>query len=477
MKKTFLNMVIVFALLSVSLFVIHSPFAAGVVDNTAAQSIAIGIVNQDPDPAVAGDTFDVRLSIENDGSMSTNNIMLEVVPTYPFEEVPGESLIQNLGPLTAYQSGANVQISKYTLKTNKDATQGTHYLTVKYYVEGNENNSITKLIPINVRTSQSVEIIHIDRTVLIPGQQSSMKFVINNVGNAPLKDLTFSWSNSVQAILPVGSDNTRYIPNLDVGGSAEIEYQVLADTTVTAGLYPLNLVLKYSGSSGNTTTISTVAGVYIGGGTDFDVAFSDSTSGTTSFTIANVGSNPATSVSVSIPNQRAWRTTGSNSMIIGNLNKGDYTVASFKLQSLASTLGNRTGGRNMTNYAGNPSSATPSTTPSDGSANSASANFNGASGTNNLIMQIKYTDTMGIRTVVNKTINIGAQASAGNQTSSGAYGSRGGAASTPKIPSYTWYIIGAVVLVAGFFVYRRYKKQKLLNSNANIKDVFKTKKK
>jgi len=470
MKKIFLIVTMVLALLSISIFAINSKFVVGAVDNTATQSIAVGIVNQDPDPAVAGDTFDVRLSTENDGSMSTDNIILSIVPTYPFEEVPGESLVQNLGPLTAFQSGANVQISKYTLKINKDATQGTYYLTTKYYVEGNANNSITKLVPINVRTSQSVEVINIDKTILVPGRQSSLKFVINNVGGAPLKDLTFSWSNSVQAILPVGSDNTKYIPYLDVGGSAEVEYQVIADTTVTAGLYPLNLVLKYSGASGNTTTINTVAGVYVGGGTDFDVAFSDSTSGTTSFTIANVGSNPATSVSVIIPTQRAWRTTGSNSMIIGNLNKGDYTVASFKLQSQTAGLGNRTGGgRNMTNYTGNGAS-----NPSIGSAGSASS-----VGGNDLMMQIAYTDTMGIRTVVNKTITIGTQAlSSNNMTSgSGAYGARGAASRSTGIPSYIWYIIGAVVLVAGFFVYRGYKKKKLLNSNASIKDVFKAKKK
>jgi hypothetical protein len=324
-------------------------------------------------------------------------------------------------------------------------------------------------LAVNVRNSQSVEIVHIDKTILIPGQQSSLKFVITNVGSAPLRDLTFSWSNSAQVILPVGSDNTKYISYLDVGGSAEVEYQVIADTTVNAGLYPLNLVLKYDSSSGtpNTQTIiNTIAGVYVGGGTDFDVAFSDSSTGTTSFTIANIGSNPATSVSVSIPEQRGWRVSGSNSMIIGNLNKGDYTVASFKLQSQAASFGNRTGGRNMT-YS----------TTSGNSAGGSAASVNPA-GANNLIVQIAYTDTMGIRTIVNKTINIGSQTfSSGNQTSTGAYGNRGAAAKSSGI-STAWYIVGAIVLiVVGFVVYRRYAKQKLLNPNTNVKDVFKTRKK
>jgi len=80
--------------------------------------------------------------------------------------------------------------------------------------------------------------------------------------------------------------------------------------------------------NGTEKKISTIAGMYVGGGTDFDVAFSDNANSQMSFTIANIGSNPANSVSVVIPQQRSWSVSGSNSVIIGNLNKGDYTVAS-----------------------------------------------------------------------------------------------------------------------------------------------------
>ena len=321
MKNIFLIGIMIIALLSLGILAVHNVSAASAVTLSSGQTLAVGIVNQDPDPVAAGNTFDVRLSVENQGSSATNNVIVEIVPAYPFEAVSGEPLVQNLGSMNPFQTGSDAQIVKYRLKVNKDATEGVYYLNVKSYVEGYASNiSATTQVAINVRNSQSVEIIHIDKTTLIPGQLSGLKFVINNVGGAPLRDLTFSWSNSAQVVLPVGSDNTQYIPYLDVGASAEVDYQVIADTSVTAGLYPLNLVLKYS-SSNNQTVINTIAGIYIGGGTDFDVAFSDSSTGTTSFTIANIGSNPATSVSVSIPEQRGWRVTGSNSMIIGNLNK------------------------------------------------------------------------------------------------------------------------------------------------------------
>ena len=59
--------------------------------------------------------------------------------------------------------------------------------------------------------------IHIDKTTIVPGKQSSLKFTVNNVGSAPLRDLTFNWINDDDIILPVGSDNTKYIKYVDIG--------------------------------------------------------------------------------------------------------------------------------------------------------------------------------------------------------------------------------------------------------------------
>ncbi len=46
--------------------------------------LSISLANYDPDPAIAGDTVDVYFAIENNGGMTTNDLMFEVVPSYPF---------------------------------------------------------------------------------------------------------------------------------------------------------------------------------------------------------------------------------------------------------------------------------------------------------------------------------------------------------------------------------------------------------
>jgi hypothetical protein len=424
--------------------------------------LSVSLANYDPNPAIAGNTVDVRIGIENIGGTTTNDLIMEVVPEYPFELVPGENAVQDVGIVQGYQAdnpGANIKVVLYHMQINKDAPAGSYELKVKYYEQGS-SASTQKSLSLDVKSKENAEVIRIDQTMLVPGKQSSLKFTINNVGNAPLRDLTFSWTNDDNIILPVGSDNTKYIKYIDIGNSTDLEYQVIADTNAVPGLYKLNLYLTYEVSMSNQTkTINSFAGVYVGGGTDFDVAFSDNSNSQMSFSIANIGSNPAYSVSVIIPEQPGWRVSGSSSVIIGNLNKGDYTVASFKLQS---SMSNMTSQDNFQNRTGR----------SNNSYQGRSMQRSMNSSSDAVLMQIAYTDTMGERKIIEKQVNVGSQntAFADGQT---AFQGRRTAQQQSLFSNYTAYFIGIVVLVGIVLGYRKYKSRKLLDPDFKMKDLFK----
>ncbi len=456
MKKT------MFTVLMVMVLVVYVPAVYAEMGNLVdATVISISVVNYDPDPAIAGDIVEVRLGVENIGGMTVNNLIIEVVPEYPFELVSGESAAQSIGIIQGYkgQSNENIKIVKYRMRVDRDAPAGSYELKVKYYESGG-SAATQKSLSLDVKSKQSAEVIHIDKTALVPGKQSSLKFTINNVGNAPLRDLTFNWENGNNIILPVGSDNTRYIKYIDVGDSADLEYQVIADTNAQQGLYKLNLYLSYYDSiTKEEKKISTIAGVYVGGGTDFDVAFSESTGSETSFSVANVGSNPAYSVSVIIPEQRSWRVSGSNSVIIGNLNKGDYTIASFRLQSSTSTTTsqNRTA-RSDASLQGSPVQRT----------------MNSSSET--VLMQIAYTDTMGERKIVEKEVKLGPQSMAAADGQMAMQGRRGTVQQGSVFSTYKWYFFGIAVLM-GVIAHRKYRSRKLLDPDFKIEDFFRSNKK
>lgn len=427
------------------------------------KAITISLVNQDPDPAIAGDIVEVRLGVENRGGKVAENLIIKLEPEYPFEMVPGESNIKNVGTIKAYQTGTDIKIVKFKLRVDRDANAGEYELKMREYEEGKESVSGQKSINIDVKSKESAEIIYIDKTLLVPGKQESLKFTINNVGSAPLRDLTFSWINEDKIILPVGSDNTKYVRYIDIGDSAELGYQVIADTNAEAGLYELDLQLTYDDPlSGGEKQINTIAGVYVGGGTDFDIAFSESSAGQTSFTIANVGSNPAFSVSVIVPQQEGWRVSGSNSMIIGNLNTGDYTVASFGLQSMQTRQTSIEQQKEMSQQE--------------------LLAQKGNMQQNILKIQIAYTDTMGKRELVEKEVSVNQQAlMVGVTTDSEVAGSQSAMASfrgrqqQSFFSKYKWYIIVLVILAIVGLAYWKYRKEKHLDPNFRVKELFKIK--
>ena len=418
------------------------------------KSISVSLVNQDPDPAIAGDVVEVRMGIENVGGEAANNLIIELDTEYPFQMVTGVNPVQKISTIKAYQSGEDMKIIKYKVRVDRDATAGSYELKVTYYEEGSAT-STQKSLSLDVQNKESAEVIHIDKSTLVPGKQSSLKFTINNVGNAPLRDLTFDWENEDKIILPVGSDNTKYVKYIDIGDSAELEYQVIADTNADPGLYVLNLNLKYDDPVSDTEKeISTIAGIYVGGETDFDVAFSESSAGETSFSVANIGSNPAYSVSVVIPQQNDWRVTGSSSMIIGNLNKGDYTVASFSLQPMqARTDQTKEMSREEMRTQRN------------------------AQAQDTVKIQIYYTDTMGERQSVEKEVSLNPQ----NLMSSapeGMQGARGaGSRNQGFFSKYKGYLITIAIVIIGLIIYGKYKKKKLRNPNFKLKNIFHKKKK
>lgn len=358
------------------IFVIIAVNASGV---KAAGGVNISLLNQNPDPASAGDLVELRFMVENQGGSEVNNLQLELLMEYPFSEVPGEEYTKTISTLSPYQQGSDSVIIKFRARVDRDAQDGTSEIRLRY-TEGLSTVSVIDKFYIDVSSNEFAQIIYIDRAKLYPGEETELKFTITNVGNSPLSNLVFSWSEESGSILPVYSDDTKYIKYIDVGDSAELLYTVVADINADPGLYQLDLNLKFESETSGTQEMNTKAGIFIGGETDFDVTFSESSAGQTSLSIANTGNTPALSVTVRIPEQENFRVTGSTSSIIGNLDKGDYTIVSFQISSQSA----------MPSYRDmNQTGRLPSGT-----------------GESNLLVIIEYTDTTGVRHSVEKSVPI-----------------------------------------------------------------------
>ncbi len=407
--------------------------------------IGISLVNQNPDPAHAGEMVELRFSVENSGGKEANDLEIELLLEYPFIEVPGEEYVKTIKTLSAYQADEDAVVIKYRLRVDKDAVKGTNEIKIKEGRTGLISFS-TKTLDIEVSGREFAQIIHVDKAKLDPGKETEMKFTITNIGNSPLQNLVFSWNEADGVILPVYSDNTKYIKYIDVGESTELGYTVVADVNAVAGLYQLNLNLKFDAENSTSRETNTKAGVFVGGETDFDVTFSESSAGQTSLSVANIGNNPALSVTVRVPEQNNFRVTGSTSSIIGNLDKGDYTIVSFQIMQAGSMSGGA-GAMDRTNIR----------RLSEEERQKLMEQFS-QSEDNDLKVLIEYTDTTGIRRKLEKTVPIQFRSSG----SAGDFG-EGHAAqfgrqqSIWRNPKIIGPIITLIIVIIGLVYYRKRK--------------------
>ncbi len=415
MKKT----TIFFTLL---LFLVGTCFAASPVYHTSDAQLDTELLTQNPEPARSGDIVDLNIKLENLGGKDAEKVIAELLPEFPFSLATNEIPQQPIGKLPNYPTEANFKIIKYKLLISKDAIDKTYDIKFRYSQDGGKDWTLVTF-QIKVTSTEFAQIISVDKTKINPGQETPLLFTIHNIGKAPLTNMIFTWNEKDKVILPVGTDNTRYIPYLGIGESAKLEYTVVANPAAQRGLYNLGLELSFDGTnatgSAQNNKIITNAGILIGGDTDFDLAVADSSNGKTSFSIANTGKNDASSVSINIPEQKGFLSRGSSSVIIGNLNKGDFTIVSFQIAPVVPVQKDET---------------------------------------RKLSMNVSFTDSFGERHTLEKQLDVKiSQISPQNGTMSGFNGNR-----TQSSSNTTWVILFIAIIIAGiaFYVVSKNKKMK-----------------
>jgi hypothetical protein len=429
-------------LLLISIFICFGAGTAlGSNGNIDSSSLQVNLTNQNPDTARPGEPVELTVSVQNVGSNDLKDITVTVNPEYPFTNITGESLEKDISYLNARQDDDEGGVLKFKLLTDSDASAGTYDVDiVTTYKSGSGSSSTTytttKTIQIEVRGKEYAQIVTIDKANIDIAKEETLEFIVTNTGTSPLKNMVISWRDPEGVILPVYSDNTKYIKYLDAGESVTIVYNVMADVNADPGLYTLDISLTMEDYESNEKTINTTAGVFVGGETDFDVSFSESDEGEISLSVANVGNNIAYSVKVSVPDQDNYEVSGSSSTIVGNLEKGDYTIASFNITNPLDTEESE-GGSGASNTL---------------KASAEGGNLTAASVENNpLKVQIEYTDAKGQRITVDKEVELEITSGVSEQEDGGA---------SSGVSSYLLYI-AVIVLAGGAFVYRKKIQEKI----------------
>jgi hypothetical protein len=327
--------------------------------------------------------------------------------------------------------------------------------------------SVNSIVSAEIITTKSGSIINKDvslKTTFVnqdpypaePNAYVNLVFKLENWGTEKAENAVFELLPEYPFSLDTGvnaSNELGTIGGLQNGENAFlIKYKVRVDKDAIDGENEIGVMCTYNYAAENGAVVTDKFNVTVSNPrTDFDVVVQDSTAGTTTLAIANIGANTGYSVIVRIPEQQNFGVTGTSANIIGNLNAGDYTLVSFQITS-------NTGIANI--------SSTGVNIPPNRSFNRTTTNrtaFNiSMVGMGNLAVDISYTDTLGIRRTIQKevSLNMGSTTGTGTRTRSTQTTQVG----QLQIPSgglmyIAIGVVGIIVIVA-IFRFRRKRKKK-----------------
>ena len=301
--------------------------------------VRVSFVNQEPDPAEPGKYVDVRFKFENNGFDQAKEVVIELLPEYPFSLDPGKSAIKKLGALHARQLGETAVIIKYKLRIDKNVVEGENELKLRYKFDGYgwiEPDNFN----INIQTHDAilaVDAVSIDKKTLEPGSSGIVKIKLANKADSILKNIKVTLGLGDLPLVPIDSTNEKSIYKIDSRQSYEFEFKVLAKPNADSGVYKVPLSVSYLDELGKNYLKNVTIGLIIGAKPDLSITLDDSEiyesgkSGEIFVKIVNKGVTDIKFMNIKLMPSDNYRILSNEEVYIGNIDSDDYETADFEL--------------------------------------------------------------------------------------------------------------------------------------------------
>ncbi len=412
-----------------------------------------------PKTVAPGTNGYIQVNLRSTGT-ATSNIYITATSWDPTIVIPQGNWDVDVGSLDGSETVSII----YEFRIPSDASPGLYQ--VLFEIKG--AGSIRQTAVIQVEDATVVDITAVTPTEISIGQATTLFFNISNTGGVSLQNLLFIWEDPNNLILPVGVDNRISIPEIGAKNYTEIPVDIIASSGISPGVYPLIILIQYYDKTGEKQTVNSTVGLMISGKTTFDIVLQTTTSSTTTFAVVNTGANTASSVVVSLPTQPGYTTSGTSQTSVGNLDAGDYTLASFSLTSTTNNM-TRNGTTQFPTFNRTGMNPPPSGMNFTGRPNMNQSSFLTGDSSNSLLIQIAYTDVFGVRQTIQKQVNLstGSTSSFSSRSTtqgiSGTYpnGLSGQSQSSDLTNSLTYIIIGVVGIIVIVAIIQLGRKKKL----------------
>lgn len=312
------------------------------------------------------------------------------------------------------------------------------------------------LLLLNICLVNGVEV-KIDNYYPMPaeaGDYFNVQLKVQN-GDVNKVDTEVKFKPSYPFSLDPGEQGAFAITGLEAGGVVSQKFKIKVDAGAKEG--ENSLTFQYKDCSGCVWKEKSIPITVIEAQTSFDVVLQELNSEGVFIAIANIGKNPANAVTVRIPEQEDFKTQLVSASIVGNLESGDYTLVGFQIVPKNGV------GQNTASASG-------------AGLRSKGVNKNGATQEQSipdeledLLVQVDYTDPLGIRRSIIKNVQLNPStlvklSSSGTGTGAAGFSGRTSGTGT-SIYSNTWFwvsigLLVVLVIVNGRRAYRKLRKKR-----------------
>jgi len=331
------GMVVPAVFLVLSLFFSTSAFAGtGLVSNF---KIEVTMVNHEPDPAEPGRYATVRFKIENNGRENAEDIVLELLPEYPFSLDPGESPVKKIGSVYGKQVGKLGVIVDYRLRVDEQAVEGDTDLELKYKI----NDGVWILLePFTVGIKPSSILLRAVRAFTLPdvleqGHKGTLHIDLENMALSFIKDVKVKMKLDGLPLATVGSTNEKVVKLIGAGNVSRVSFDVVPQPEAASGLYNVPLEISFLDRLGTRYKNNESVGVMVGEQPELLVslesssAYNDGQTGKISVKFVNKGITDIKFLQAALSESKEYRVLSSPNVYVGNIDSDDYETAEYTI--------------------------------------------------------------------------------------------------------------------------------------------------
>ncbi len=307
---------------------------------TEANELRIDLIEYDPSPVQPGTSTTLSFEVINLGSSEINDMEIKLVDEYPFEITSDKTIT-----LEKLEAGEKAELS-FEIKVNKDAVEDTYQLSIQYFSEKLSSGTsspfdieVVKEVSA-VETSIEVKGTKESTTAIEPGHTADVGLTIENPSSTAMRDVVakLELSGSDIPFAPLGTTSEKKIDLIPGQDSGEVHYTLIASPDAEAGLYKVPITIRYYDSQGYLRNMSDIVGLIVGSKSNLQLEIesteltTDTETGNLVVKLINAGTTDVKFLNLALLDSEDYEIISSSSMYIGDVDSDDYETAEFRLK-------------------------------------------------------------------------------------------------------------------------------------------------